>query len=412
MTLLRVNAGSWSEIGAGTGVDTALSGQYANGAATTQVIGSGSFATGDGVEGSSDALNRALATSTETEHEWMVQLTSAELSNGDDIDFRVVWREDAEGWRNPDTITQTPSIAVVKTPPPTPVVVSRSSGVDDTSQTGHDITLPATLDDGDMVAIFVVMAKNETTLVWPTGDGWIEVDDDDYAGNDVSYSVGYLISDGTEDGTDITVTTSAANKIAYTIYRITGADSLEAGVAVGATTTNPNPPSFSPSGGSDSYLWIAVIGVSWGETVSAGPSGYTNLTTATNADSNNAAIGTSEFENEAASDDPGTATITSNEVSIANTIAIVPVVGGGTGYTETATDDADITDATSRVVNFVRIATDDVGVTDTVSVPVEVDDPAQVFTGAVWNGGVMNVYTGSGWNDGILKTYNGSSWVP
>lgn len=110
----RVNAGSWGDIGTGTGVDTDLSTNYANGDATTQLLGSGTFATGDGVEGSAVADGRACAIASEIEHEWAISLTSADLEHGDDIDFLVYYREDAETYVAAETLTQTPSISIKK----------------------------------------------------------------------------------------------------------------------------------------------------------------------------------------------------------------------------------------------------------------------------------------------------------
>jgi len=104
----RVNAGAWTAINL-LGVYTTSSGQYAGGDPTTQLIGSGTFEAGAGIEGSTDALNYDLAGGAETEFEWVFSIPDfGEVFTGDVIEFRVV---DAVGTPL-DVIDETPSMTM------------------------------------------------------------------------------------------------------------------------------------------------------------------------------------------------------------------------------------------------------------------------------------------------------------
>lgn len=114
----RVNGGGWLLIGAGSGVDVALSSQYALNDATTQVIATGvNFNTGRGVENvARTGQGATIASGYRTEYEWALVLLSAGLADGDTIDFRLTaaW---ADGDWPISTVTQTPSITVTKGTP-------------------------------------------------------------------------------------------------------------------------------------------------------------------------------------------------------------------------------------------------------------------------------------------------------
>ena len=84
----------------------ALSGQYANLDATSQVLGAGSFVPGDGVEGAV-AAGVVTILSEETEHEWAMTIDSAQVANDDTIDIQVAFNDSSplDAYTNEATIT-------------------------------------------------------------------------------------------------------------------------------------------------------------------------------------------------------------------------------------------------------------------------------------------------------------------
>jgi hypothetical protein len=85
-----LNSGSWAAVGDSTAViELDLSGNVADGEATTQQLGSGTFDSGEIVEGSGLAFSD-LNADEETEFEWVLKLVAADVVDTDTIDFRVV----------------------------------------------------------------------------------------------------------------------------------------------------------------------------------------------------------------------------------------------------------------------------------------------------------------------------------
>jgi hypothetical protein len=103
------------------------------------------------------------------------------------------------------------------------------------------------------------------------------------------------------------------------------------GVAwVNVDTTNPDPPSLNPAGwGTEDTLWIAVVAYDLGTvTVSAYPANYTD--DQTNIRGNNASgtgHGVATRSLNAASDDPGTFTLSATEDTLSTLIAVRPTSG-------------------------------------------------------------------------------------
>ncbi|MCI0554669.1 MAG: hypothetical protein L0287_27290, partial [Anaerolineae bacterium] len=140
----------------------------------------------------------------------------------------------------------------------------------------------------------------------------------------------YRFTDGTEGATATMIIDPPAQCSASVCYQISGMHATEVpakGIAVTATTANPNPPSLNPSGWDvEDTLWIAVCGWDDGDIgASAYPSGYGN-TLARAADSVADGVGCASATkgSAAASEDPGTFTITASRASVAQTIAIRP----------------------------------------------------------------------------------------
>jgi hypothetical protein len=130
--------------------------------------------------------------------------------------------------------------------------------------TAHAIPLPAGIVAGDLlVATFPYDGGGGA--IWPAG--WTEIVD--RGNSSQGLAVAYRIANGAE-GASVTVTTSSEQAVGF-VYRITGwhgSTPPEAVSAIGSSTT-PDPPSLTPSWGSDT-LWIAAYSINGGPN-GAGP---------------------------------------------------------------------------------------------------------------------------------------------
>ena len=81
--------GGWTDASGSSPVQDALSANYANGDPTTQVLGSGPFVAGDGVEGALVTLSKISIDTEETEIEFALTIDSAQVSDEDAIQLRL-----------------------------------------------------------------------------------------------------------------------------------------------------------------------------------------------------------------------------------------------------------------------------------------------------------------------------------
>lgn len=210
-----------------------------------------------------------------------------------------------------------------------PVVETVSSGTTAAS-TSHALTLPSGIASGDLLVAEFATTVSVTSIAWATG--WTEIGEWYHASNYPQASVAYRVADGTE-GSTVTVTIDSAKMAAFVIRRISGHNSTAPEVSTGAEgdSANPDPDSLTPSWGSKDTLWIAGEAVAGKDnTASAYPSGYTGGQTASATGGGPASqwcgIGSAYRTNAAASENPGTFTV-SAEQWLAWTIGVEP--GGG-----------------------------------------------------------------------------------
>lgn len=157
----------------------------------------------------------------------------------------------------------------------TPTVTATAVTNGTTASATPSILLPATVNVGDIL-IAMIRADNEEAYTWPAGWNALVSDVSDAA--DDQTGCRWKLADGTEDGTSISLSRTQSNKFAALSYAIGGADHIEvSSLAIGSSTA-PNPPSFSPSGGLQDYLFLWMGG--WqGEQTSpptGNPTNYTN----------------------------------------------------------------------------------------------------------------------------------------
>lgn len=216
-----------------------------------------------------------------------------------------------------------------------------------TSVTSMPVTMPATVNAGDLLLAFVHV-RNAGTWTKPTG--WSEIPK--IGGGNLSQAGGgsvgkfdgfYKIADGTEAGTTPTWTASVSTTGQWHAIRITGwhGTTPPEGTTASGDATNANPPSATPSWGSDDNLWIAVAGNSaTGETsgFTAAPTNYSNLqSNGTSSGGSSVNLATATRQLAASVDDPGTFTPNSNRFWAAATVVVSPASGATTTSTSSST---------------------------------------------------------------------------
>jgi hypothetical protein len=215
-----------------------------------------------------------------------------------------------------------------------PVVQSVTRANNNTNATTRSVTLPATVNANDiLIALFA--NDGDATVTWDntTAGTWTLLFST-ASGVAARLTAYWKVADGTEDGAVLSIDTSAIERSAWHIYRISGAQSVEAGTAATGTSTAPNSPSLTPSWGSADTTWLTVF-ASDNQTADPtdGPTNYT--TNDIYDDAPNAAgvgVGSSYRDNAASSEDPAAWTIAASLAWVANTIAVRPD-GGATDAT-------------------------------------------------------------------------------
>ncbi len=210
-----------------------------------------------------------------------------------------------------------------------PVIAGTSSGVDNTADTSLSITLPGGYSVDDLLIIFAEFDRATSSFTVTTPTGWTELESDDY-GSYYRVRVWYRVATGSE-GASVTVTISDNARAGYVVYDITGYDSVpesNSAVGMGGGSTTPDPPSLSPSWGSDDTLFIAFAACQ-DEDFTAYPSNY-SLSQLTEHGTN-ASVAVAARDLAASSDNPGTFTIASKSPWLAYTIAVKPGTSGGGG---------------------------------------------------------------------------------
>ena len=125
--------------------------------------------------------------------------------------------------------------------------------------TSHLVVMPATVATGNLL---IMLFSNDGTTACATPAGWTSLAASGATAD--RFTIFTKVSDGTEGGTTVNVTTGATNEHAVAqVFRISGSYSnsladIEIGSWVLGTVTNPDPPSLTASWGAGRNLFIAV----------------------------------------------------------------------------------------------------------------------------------------------------------
>ena len=196
--------------------------------------------------------------------------------------------------------------------------------------TSHSVALPASIASGELLLLFVsITAGGARTLTTPTG--WAQVYN--VAATSVRRYACYSKTATGSEGATVTVTASAACRMAANSMRISGWSAVHSTTPASATSTTPDPPSNAPGVGTKDFLVIAACGTRLSTQASAMPSGYTEIRNVSLRSSTNVAQATAQANVSGSSADPGTFTVASSTTWQASTILVAPplalAVGAG-----------------------------------------------------------------------------------
>lgn len=215
-----------------------------------------------------------------------------------------------------------------------PVVDSITVSTFSTAATAHLVTMPATVNSGDLLTVLFSSAwATPDTVATPSGWSLLSAN----SRTNIQFGVYYKIADGTEDGTTVDFVTTNARKAVAQVYRISawhGTTPPEVGTAANLGDTQPDPPSLTPSWGADDTLWLASFGSAGNPTITVVPTSYTNENDDSTTTPTAATVGSARRELNATSDDPSAYTITASQNWVAQTLAVRPSAGG-TPHTRT-----------------------------------------------------------------------------
>lgn len=232
----------------------------------------------------------------------------------------------------------------------TPVIVSVTPSARTTNGTSHPIALPAVVDAGDIL-LALVSFDGQPTVTWDntTAGAWTLLHDTQHA-TTIKMVAYWKIADGTEDGKTVAVTTSVSEQSVGAVFRVTGATSVEAGVAVTKNSgTSCDPPNLAPSWGAKETLWIAGVGINNDAAVTVSDiASYTATVASSSSNTGGTTLGYASRAKYGSSEDPAAFVSSISSQSIQNTYAFNPtesvVQSGGTAAgTSTAPGSAQAT---------------------------------------------------------------------
>lgn len=199
-----------------------------------------------------------------------------------------------------------------------PRVLDIRSTIFTANTTSHNVVMPEVVNAGELLLI-VFSADGNVTISAP--GAWTQI-------YQVLNSIGkgaafFKVADGTEDGANVDITTSGSEAAAAHVYRITDWGGTTSDVEGSGTASSNNPPSVTPSWGSDANLYIATWHASATGYVTAAPTGFNNIV-ATDAGSGTARAQafSARLAEVSGSNDPGT--WTAGATGCSGTIVIKP----------------------------------------------------------------------------------------
>lgn len=141
------------------------------------------------------------------------------------------------------------------------------------SVASHTITLPATINAGDLILV-MTLRSTTSAITGPAGLSYSSLTSLSAAGSASAYQLFYKTALGTEGGTTITFTTGAGVTtvlICWIVQAGTWQGSPQQAGYNGDTGMTADPPSLTPAWGAANNLWIAAYGGRQNASVSSWP---------------------------------------------------------------------------------------------------------------------------------------------
>ena len=191
-------------------------------------------------------------------------------------------------------------------PPPDGVVAGTTTHY--SSASSHDVPLPNETESGDVLIMFVRRWGGGTGLAAVTG--WTTLRTQSSNGQSRLY---VRVADGNE-GATVTVGTGGLG-LSAVVHAVRGA---EGSVEANSVAFSANPPSLSPSWGSDNALWVAGLALRMTDdidpSITGTPDDYDDLTFVTGTTATNTAhVATARRVLETATQNPSTWSYTAND---------------------------------------------------------------------------------------------------
>ncbi len=240
-----------------------------------------------------------------------------------------------------------------------PSIRSSSSGSDGNASPTNPatVTLPATINSGDALLVyFWDDTTSDETITWDNSSHgtWTNIFSDNFASTEkgVLYA---KVADGTEDSGTLSINMTSAQQNIWFCLAIQdwyGAlAGIEAATPAQEGSPTPDPPSLTPSWGSDDTFWITCAMGHNASTLTTDPTNYTGLADISHSYLNGAIA---YRANATATEDPGTWTFGTSRQYILSTVGIRPAAAGG--------GDEDLPPANSPILQFNRRALQSMGV--------------------------------------------------
>lgn len=219
-----------------------------------------------------------------------------------------------------------------------PTVVSLTPSTFGSDATSHAVAMPASGVLAGMGLVCVFTNDGNATVTTP--NGWT-AKSSDAATTTLRLSVYVKVADGTEGGTTVDFVTSATEQAAAQVYllstwfgALTGFEVGTAASDAGGASTQPDPPSLTPSWTGDT-MFLAIWGHSNSTVTDTYSSNYTNGAEADSGDTTAAAqVASCRRFIQAAAENPGAGSFSGGAAWVAQTLAVrggASAGGGGGG---------------------------------------------------------------------------------
>jgi len=201
-------------------------------------------------------------------------------------------------------------------------VADQTETYNTTDATSVTVTLPATVNAGD-VLVAVMSIDGNATATWDntTAGAWTQ--QAQYLANSNAHALTIFTktADGTEDGKVLAITLSGSQQAVTRVLRVTGAAGpVEVTTYARGSTVSADPPAITPSW-TGASLYIATLALDGTATVSSGPSGYSGLASRASSSSGQSTNATA-WRLASGTEDPGAFTVSATSQWVAATLAL------------------------------------------------------------------------------------------